>query len=46
MTFKELKDELSENIGREFKDQIKNLKKENKKLKETIIEIRNEINKK
>ena len=46
MTFKELKEELTENIGKEYKDLVKSLKKENKKLKETIIEIKNEIKKK
>ena len=46
MTFKDLKDELSKNIEEGFKKEIKDLKKENKKLKDTIIEIKNEIKKK
>jgi hypothetical protein len=46
MTFKDLKDELSRNIEDGYKKEIKDLKKENKKLKETIIEIKNQIKKK
>ena len=46
MTFKDLKDELSKNIEEGFKKEIKDLKKENKKLKDTILEIKNEIKKK
>ena len=45
MTFKELKEELSKTIEEQFKNEIKNLKKENKKLKDTIIEIKNEVKK-
>lgn len=45
MTFKELKEELSKTIENNFKEEIKDLKKENKKLKETIIEIKNEVKK-
>ena len=46
MTFKDLKEELTETIGKDYKTEIKNLKKENKKLKDTIIEIKNELKKK
>lgn len=45
MTFKELKEEMSKEIEEGFKSEIKTLKKENKKLKETIVEIKNEIKK-
>ncbi len=46
MTFKDLRDELSRNIEEGFKKEIKDLKKENKKLKDTIIEIKNQVKKK
>tara|TARA_E500000178_G_scaffold162511_1_gene162048 strand:+ start:421 stop:867 length:447 start_codon:yes stop_codon:yes gene_type:complete len=46
MNFKDLKDELTRNIEEGFKKEIKDLKKENKKLKDTIIEIKNEVKKK
>lgn len=45
MTFKELKDEIEETVKKHYIDEIKKLKKENKKLKETILEIKNEISK-
>lgn len=46
MNFKDLKEELIKSIHEEYEKEIKNLKKENKKLKETIIEIKNEVKKK
>ena len=46
MNFKDLKEELTRNIEEGFKKEIKDLKKENKKLKDTIIEIKNEVKKK
>ena len=46
MTFKDLKEELTNSIHDEYKNELKTLTKENKKLKETIIEIKNEIKKK
>ena len=46
MNFKDLKKELTRNIEEGFKKEIKDLKKENKKLKDTIIEIKNEVKKK
>ena len=46
MNFKDLKEELIKSIHEEYDKEIKNLKKENKKLKETIIEIKKEVKKK
>jgi len=46
MTFKELKEELTNSIHDEYKNELKILTKENKKLKETIVQIKNEIKKK
>lgn len=46
MNFKDLKEELIKSIHEEYEKEIKNLKKENKKLKDTILEIKNEVKKK
>ena len=40
MTFKELKEELVDEIKKIFNKEIKNLREENKKLKETLKEIK------
>ena len=46
MNFKDLKEELIKSIHEEYEKEIKNLKKENKKLKDNILEIKNEVKKK
>ena len=45
MSFKELKEELVEEIGKKFMSEIKTLKDENKKLKETLKEIKVQVKK-
>tara|TARA_E500000178_G_C17025529_1_gene757800 strand:+ start:2535 stop:2999 length:465 start_codon:yes stop_codon:yes gene_type:complete len=42
MTFKELKQEIIEDVGKAYSSEISKLKKENKKLKETIKEIKDQ----
>jgi hypothetical protein len=42
MTFQELKEEIIEDVGKAYKDEISNLKNENKKLKHTLKEIKNQ----
>lgn len=45
MSFKELKEELVEEIGKKYISEIKTLKDENKKLKETLKEIKVQVKK-
>lgn len=45
MSFKELKEELVEEIGKKFMSEMKTLKDENKKLKETLKEIKVQVKK-
>ena len=40
MTFQELKEEIIEDVGKIYKDEITKLKDENKKLKKTLKEIK------
>ena len=42
MTFKELKQEIIEDVGKLYSSEISKLKKENKKLKQTIKEIKDQ----
>lgn len=44
-SFKELKEELVEEVGKKLIKEIKILKDENKKLKETLKEIKNQVKK-
>ena len=42
MTFQELKEEIIEDVGKVYKDEITKLKNENKKLKKTLKEIKSQ----